>query len=379
MRKILTTLLILVLTQTAIGQGINFQGVARSANGTIIASSNISLRLSIISKNVDATPEYVETKTVVTNAQGIFSVVVGDATNAVVTGNFKNIVWKDGIKFLKVEMDPAAGTNYINMGATQLQYVPYSFYSLGVDAANVTGVLPIEKGGTGVGTLAGLKTALALDKVSNIADSSKPITSAIKSAIDVSAIGQFIKTDSGKSTSGIYIGKASDFNLANNNNPSNLIIGIGAAKSLVSSPNTSISGYNNDNNTIIGNYAGSSLRADENANQGMAATLNVLVGNYVGEQMGSKSVSNTFIGWETARFSGAADWGGKLEGNVAIGGRALQYAKKANANVVVGDNTFNSSSNINSNVAIGNNLGYSFLTGDKNVFIGSSILDSVSS
>ena len=166
--KYILLLVFSILTTSAISQGINFQGVARSANGTIIASSNISLRLSIISKNVDATPEYVETKTVVTNTQGIFSVVVGDATNAVVTGNFKNIVWKDGIKFLKVEMDPAAGTNYINMGATQLQYVPYSFYSLGVDAANVTGVLPIEKGGTGVGTLAALKTALALDKVSNI-------------------------------------------------------------------------------------------------------------------------------------------------------------------------------------------------------------------
>ena len=120
MRKILITLLIFVFAQNVIGQGINFQGVARSANGTIIASSNIRLRLSIISKNVDATPEYIETKTVVTNAQGIFSVVVGDATNATVVGGFKNINWSDGPKFLKVEMDPAGGANFINMGATQL-------------------------------------------------------------------------------------------------------------------------------------------------------------------------------------------------------------------------------------------------------------------
>ena len=170
MNKLFLTFILSIFVYVASAQGINFQGVARSANGTIIASSNISLRLSIISKNVDATPEYVETKTVVTNAQGIFSVVVGDATNAVVTGNFKNIVWKDGIKFLKVEMDPAAGTNYINMGTTQLQYVPYSFYSLGVDAANVTGVLPIEKGGTGVASISDLKGALALDTKLNAAD-----------------------------------------------------------------------------------------------------------------------------------------------------------------------------------------------------------------
>jgi hypothetical protein len=43
------------------------------------------------------------------------------------------------------------------MGTTQLQYVPYSFYSLGVAASNVNGILPIEKGGTGVGSLEELK------------------------------------------------------------------------------------------------------------------------------------------------------------------------------------------------------------------------------
>ena len=376
-RVVIASILILA-SYVSNAQGINFQGVARSSNGTILASSNISLRLSLLSKSVDATPEYVETKKVVTNAQGIFSIVIGDGVTATV-GTFTSINWGDAPKFLKVEMDPSGGTSYISMGITQLQYVPYSFYSLGVAANNVTGVLSVDKGGTGVGTLAGLKTALALDKVNNTADSSKPISSAIKTAILSNSIGQFILTDSGKSTSGIYIGQPSSFNLATNNNPSNLIIGIGAGTQLVSKPNTSLSGYNNDNNTILGNYAGSSLRASENANGGMSATLNVLVGNYVGQQMGSKSVGNTLIGWEAARFSSAIDWGGKLEGNVAIGGRTLQYAKKANANVVVGDNTFNSSTNVNSNVAVGNNLGYSFLTGDNNVLIGSGSLDSVSS
>ncbi len=183
-----------ILTTSAISQGINFQGVARSANGTIIASSNISLRLSIISKNVDATPEYIETKTVFANAQGIFSIVVGDATNTVVTGNFKNIAWKDGIKFLKVEMDPSAGTNYINMGATQLQYVPYSFYSLGVDAANVTGLLPIEKGGTGVASISDLKVALVLDKVNNTADLTKPISTLTQTALDLKSNASDVTT-----------------------------------------------------------------------------------------------------------------------------------------------------------------------------------------
>ena len=149
-------------------QGINFQGVARSANGTIIASANLSLRLSIIAKTIDGTPEYVETKTVTTNTQGIFSIVVGDASNTTVTGSFKNISWANAPKFLKVEMDPAGGANYINMGTTQLQYVPYSFYSLGVAASNVNGILPIEKGGTGVASLDSLKSALKITSVDTV-------------------------------------------------------------------------------------------------------------------------------------------------------------------------------------------------------------------
>ena len=170
MKRILFTLFIFVFSQNIFAQGINFQGVARSANGTILASSNISLRLSIVSKSVDAAPEYIEIKKVVTNAQGIFSIVIGDAVAGSTTGTFSSINWANAPKFLKVEMDPSGGTSYINMGITQLQYVPYSFYSLGVAAENVTGILPVEKGGTGVASISDLKGALAIDTKLNTAD-----------------------------------------------------------------------------------------------------------------------------------------------------------------------------------------------------------------
>jgi len=163
MKGIFVFILSLLIIE-ANAQGINFQGVSRSANGTILASSSISLRLSVLSKSVDATPEYVEVKKVVTNAQGIFSIVIGDGVTATV-GTFSSINWANAPKFLKVEMDPSGGTSYINMGITQLQYVPYSFYSLGVAADNVTGVLSVAKGGTGVGSLDELKTALKITSV----------------------------------------------------------------------------------------------------------------------------------------------------------------------------------------------------------------------
>ena len=182
--KCILLLIFSITSKSAVSQGINFQGVARSENGIIIASSNISLRLSIISKNVDATPEYIESKKVGTNTQGIFSVIVGDSTGASTAGNFKNINWSDGIKFLKVEMDPSAGSNYINMGTTQLQYVPYSFFSMGVDGSNIRGIISVKSGGTGVASLQELKTALSIDKIDNTSDTLKPISVETKKSLN---------------------------------------------------------------------------------------------------------------------------------------------------------------------------------------------------
>lgn len=47
--------------------------------------------------------------------------------------------------------------------------------------------VPVGAGGTGVGTLADLKTALSVDKVSNTADADKPVSTAQQSALDSKA------------------------------------------------------------------------------------------------------------------------------------------------------------------------------------------------
>ena len=150
MKKILISVLLFVFAQNVFGQGINFQGVARSANGTILANQKISLKLSIITGSNTSTPDYIETRSVATNTQGIFSIVVGDTGAISTIGSYASISWKISSKFLKVEMDPNNGTNFISLGTTPLQFVPFSYYSNGVDAANVAGILPVKSGGTGV-------------------------------------------------------------------------------------------------------------------------------------------------------------------------------------------------------------------------------------
>ena len=172
--------------QTLLAQvGLNFQGVARTSNNVILASQPISLRLSILQGTATGSVDYSEVRKVTTNAQGLFAVVIGDADATNILGAFNTINWKNTPKFLKIEMDPAAGNNFTTMGTTQFQYVAYAQYANSVDAGNINGIIPIEKGGTGVASIAALKTALALDKVNNTTDAEKPISSKTQAALDL--------------------------------------------------------------------------------------------------------------------------------------------------------------------------------------------------
>ena len=172
--------------------GLNFQGVARSSNNVILASQSISLRLSILQGSANGNVEYSEIRKTTTNAQGLFSVVIGDEDAASTIGNFSNINWKNTPKYLKIELDPNAGNNFTTIGTTQFQYVAYAQFAKSVDAINIAGIIPVEKGGTGVSSIASLKTVLAIDKssiglsnVENTKDTSKPISNATKAALDL--------------------------------------------------------------------------------------------------------------------------------------------------------------------------------------------------
>jgi hypothetical protein len=185
MKKSLTFLFLLVsFFVFSQNNGINFQGVGRNASGAVLATQKISLRFSVIQGSESGSVEYVESKEVTTNAQGIFSVVIGDGIQISKTGNFTDINWKINPKFLKVEMDPAGGTSFTAMGTTRLQSVPFAYYANGVNADNVDGVLSASKGGTGVASISALKTALGVDQINNTSDLAKPISTATQTALD---------------------------------------------------------------------------------------------------------------------------------------------------------------------------------------------------
>lgn len=185
LRVLFFLLLSILMINTNAQTGLNFQGVARTSNNVILASQAITIRLSILQGSATGTADYTETRKVTTNAQGLFTAVIGDTGAISTLGNFNTINWKLTPKFLKIEMDASAGTNFITMGTTQFQYVAYAQFAKSVDADNITGVVPVARGGTGASSLSTFKTAIDLDKVNNTADTSKPISSKTQTALDL--------------------------------------------------------------------------------------------------------------------------------------------------------------------------------------------------
>lgn len=117
----------LSLSSFAQPQGINYQGVARNATGIPLINQNIALRLSILDGTASGTILYTETQNTTTNYNGLFNIGIGAGT--VLSGIFDDILWGQGDKWLKVEMDTAAGSNFLFIGTSQFLSVPYSYYS----------------------------------------------------------------------------------------------------------------------------------------------------------------------------------------------------------------------------------------------------------
>ncbi len=105
-------------------QAFSYQTIAFNSTGAPIANGNVNLRISILDNSATGTVLYTETHTKTTNSKGLVNLNIGQGTAT--TGNFGGINWGTNSKFIKVEMDPAGGSNYTNVGVNQLMSVPYA-------------------------------------------------------------------------------------------------------------------------------------------------------------------------------------------------------------------------------------------------------------
>lgn len=124
-----------IVAYAQVPQAVPYQAVARNAAGNLISNQNISIRLSILDGSAAGPIAYRERHNVTTNTFGLFTVNIGQGT--ILNGTFPSINWGVNAKYLKVELDPAGGSSFINMGTSQLLSVPYALFAGSASGANV--------------------------------------------------------------------------------------------------------------------------------------------------------------------------------------------------------------------------------------------------
>ncbi|MCP9291746.1 tail fiber domain-containing protein [Gracilimonas sediminicola] len=140
--KLLFTILAVLFTaevMAQVPQGFNFQAVARNADGDLIANSELGVRISVLQGSETGTAVYTETQTPTTSAVGSFQIVIGEGVS---DGDFSSIDWSADNFYVKLEIDPAGGTEYEELGTTRLLSVPYAL--LARDVVNGGGSFETE-------------------------------------------------------------------------------------------------------------------------------------------------------------------------------------------------------------------------------------------
>ncbi|MBJ05492.1 MAG: hypothetical protein CMP65_06325, partial [Flavobacteriales bacterium] len=130
MKKLFTFLASITLSVVLLAQApesFSYQTVIRDANWAVLGNQSVGIKISIIEGQPNGVAIYEETHQSQTSQIGLVNLAVGGGT--VVSGTFSSIDWGVNSYFIQVAVDVTGGTNYVEMGTTQLRSVPYALYA----------------------------------------------------------------------------------------------------------------------------------------------------------------------------------------------------------------------------------------------------------
>ena len=134
MKKILFSLICLFLSSTwafaqqNFPQGMQYQAVARSAEGKILINESIHLKIKLHGLAQEEDQAYIETHDIKTNKLGLFNLIIGEGIP--LQGNFKKIPWSTEDIFISLFIMDKNTDRFIELNESKLMAVPYAFHAL---------------------------------------------------------------------------------------------------------------------------------------------------------------------------------------------------------------------------------------------------------
>jgi hypothetical protein len=371
------TLFLVLCSWAQTPQAIGYQAIARNTDGTVIADSEVSLRISILEGTADGIPVYVETHSITTNKFGLINMQIGKGAKTL--GDFATINWGGNRYYTKIEMDVAGGTDYKEIGISEMLSVPYAIYAekanqvdlqagegISVNGKTISNTSPNENQ-----TLVVTGNELTISNGNSVTLPSYVYTAGDSIRIENNVISNSAPDKAVSITGNEFItvsGTYPDYTLGLekfSNYNTNLFLGRGAGR-FTDTTGLEVRGWN----TFVGDSAGAS---------NTTAWMNTFVGSWAGKD-NTTGDWNTFLGQETGSnntegadntFLGQSAGYANTTGtdNIFIGANSGGRNKTGNFNVYVGSQ---SGSEGNNNTFVGYQAGNypTSLTANNNVFLG---------
>lgn len=147
MKLATSVILCLFITLNGISQftrGFKYQALINDKNGLSLPTDRgVSLRISLLKEYGGGESVYSEIHKVLPNSYSVVEITVGKGE--VVSGVFNEVKWDEADHYLQVEVDLKGGTDFQNMGVSQLFAVPYALYAVESGKAEVGNADPNDE------------------------------------------------------------------------------------------------------------------------------------------------------------------------------------------------------------------------------------------
>jgi len=124
---LITLLFVVAMLGAQVPQSFNYQTILRNNLGEPLINQWLGISINIRHNAPDGAIIYNEIHEAGTNSMGLLQLAIGTGEPQI--GEFYQIDWSSGTKYIEVAIDADGGTNYTATGSSQLLSVPYALHA----------------------------------------------------------------------------------------------------------------------------------------------------------------------------------------------------------------------------------------------------------